>query len=494
MELPPYDGDHAPSDDGSLPGLATVPSSSSDGFSDFQDADPGSKRTYDHVTEASSDDDAEQQASIIYSKRARHSTSPSSSSSDSMDMLSDSHDACSKQPHTSAKSGSSWAHQKALRDASKSSQFRASATKLHAFRDKILLDDPHAEFDDKRPLWVRCSTCSATVTMRALYDTLHWKNHRKTKKCQLQQRTKTRTTSLFRHGFLQRTSSTKSGAASSTSSLPRTSSPSFSSSRVSSPGLPQLYLNAPCPGLTSESFQKVHHYLSRTSAAGGGAPSRPRLAKELFGSTYSELNEKQKLMVRQRESQHYAWRNLHSLHTVYATNCLKDVDAALGQDPSPCSNCTALLSLHSFQVAVNRPIPNEVNAIFVPRIHRSEELGDLYLRHRGLRALVQADDSRSPWLRFAQGVISGDYDSQGVVLGMVEALVKRNERLKLGKSLKNMRYPEEFNEFCNILASTSPRAYRSFRQHFGGRGLRSLRFVLLSDPYPEPLLISMSTQ
>lgn len=112
---------------------------------------------------------------------------------------------------------------------------------------------------------------------------------------------------------------------------------------------------------------------------------------------------------------------------------------------------------------------------FVPRVHRNVDLGELYLKYRGLRTLVEVDDGRSPWLKFAQGAVSGEYDSQGVALGMVEALVKRSERTRRGKSLKNMSYDGAFNDFCNILASTSPRAYSTFRHHFGGRGLRNIR-------------------
>lgn len=61
---------------------------------------------------------------------------------------------------------------------------------------------------------------------------------------------------------------------------------------------------------------------------------------------------------------------------------------------------------------------------------------------------------------------------------MVEALVKKTERLAKGKSLKNMSYPAAFGDFCNILASTSTRAYKTFKRQFGGRGIRSMRCVI----------------
>jgi hypothetical protein len=53
----------------------------------------------------------------------------------------------------------------------------------------------------------------------------------------------------------------------------------------------------------------------------------------------------------------------------------------------------------------------------------------------------------SPWLKFARGVVDGIYAKQEILLGMVEVLVKKTERLAKGKSLKNMSYPSAFNDF-----------------------------------------------
>ena len=61
---------------------------------------------------------------------------------------------------------------------------------------------------------------------------------------------------------------------------------------------------------------------------------------------------------------------------------------------------------------------------------------------------------------------------------MVEAMVKKAERLSTGHSIQNMHYNKVFDSFCSLLASTSPRAYKTFRNHFGGRSLRSMRYAL----------------
>ena len=63
---------------------------------------------------------------------------------------------------------------------------------------------------------------------------------------------------------------------------------------------------------------------------------------------------------------------------------------------------------------------------------------------------------------------------------MVEAMVKKAEHLSTGHITRNMHYNEAFDSFCSLLASTSPRAYKTFRNHFGGRSLRSMQYALKS--------------
>lgn len=60
------------------------------------------------------------------------------------------------------------------------------------------------------------------------------------------------------------------------------------------------------------------------------------------------------------------------------------------------------------------------------------------------------------WLRFAKGAASGIYQGQDAFLGMVEAMVKKTERLAAGKSLRNMHYASAFAELCDTLGTISP--------------------------------------
>ena len=89
---------------------------------------------------------------------------------------------------------------------------------------------------------------------------------------------------------------------------------------------------------------------------------------------------------------------------------------------------------------------------------------------------VGQDDGHSPWLKFSRGVLDGLYKSD-TLLGMVEAFVIKADRIRKGKSLRNMKYTDTFSNFCNLLASTSTRAYETFRRHFGGRMMGSIRYV-----------------
>ncbi|KIM80990.1 hypothetical protein PILCRDRAFT_72442, partial [Piloderma croceum F 1598] len=200
--------------------------------------------------------------------------------------------------------------------------------------------------------------------------------------------------------------------------------------------------------------------LKRSLAAGSGAPSRTNIAEVLFGvdAVYALLPDAQKKMVVRQEELLFQWKNSRAVGAVFSSKCQKET---LGhQDDNqllPCTECRDLLKLHTFQVALNRPIPDDANMKFMPISHQDLDVGDIYFKVKGIRDLVEMNDGNSPWLKFARGVVDGVYAKKDVLLGMVEALVIKTERLAKGKSLKNMSYPSAFSDFCNILASTSMR-------------------------------------
>jgi hypothetical protein len=94
-------------------------------------------------------------------------------------------------------------------------------------------------------------------------------------------------------------------------------------------------------------------------------------------------------MVICREIALQRWKVGRSIGAIFASDCHRDVSTLDGQDPEPCSACRKLLSLHTFQVAINRPMPDESNMKHVPMAYRDPELGKIYLKYHGVRELVE---------------------------------------------------------------------------------------------------------
>ncbi|KAJ7723096.1 hypothetical protein DFH07DRAFT_759651, partial [Mycena maculata] len=360
--------------------------------------------------------------------------------------------------------GSSWAHQKQLKAASKDPSFVPKSSRLGGFRAKVLDDDPKAEFDNNDVRRVRCSSCATWVTMRVLYDMRRWTEHRDTTKCSKLRRTGLSTQSLFTLGFKKLPAPAQSKAVARISRL------------------------LPCPGLTRDSDERIATYMARSSAAGGGAPSRTLIAKELFSLDevrWRDLDPSDQRMVLRRELTLQKWKVGRSVGAIFASDCHRDVPTLDGNDPEPCSACHKLLSLRTFQAAIRRPMPEESKMKYVPFAHRDEDLAKIYLKYHGVRELIEQDDGQSPYLKFAQGCVDGTYKSE-TLTGMVEALVVKENRLGKNKSLRSMQYGSSFDQFCDLLASISKRAYLTFQKHFGGRGLRSMRQIRAKLPAFRP--------
>jgi hypothetical protein len=164
------------------------------------------------------------------------------------------------------------------------------------------------------------------------------------------------------------------------------------------------YISLPCPALAAEQYLKVAQYLSRTSALGGGAPSRTVIARELEQDpdiNWRDLDTTQKRRVLRREESLYQWRNLHSLGVVAHSQCEQLVDVIKGEEPQPCSRCASLLRNHTFQTAINRRLPDEEKLKFVPNAYRNTALGELYIKYKGLCGLLEAvSRSQIPLLPF----------------------------------------------------------------------------------------------
>lgn len=346
------------------------------------------------------------------------------------------------------KAGSSWAFQKALNLRSQDPDYELNQRKVTRFRTKVREIDPHAEFYDNDQHSVRCSACEGIVKMRALFDIRRFREHRQTNRCKARQSKGLMSRSLMSMGF----------------GRPRAADRSV-------PCMVQVH----CPGLTTHSDSKISDYLTRTSALTGGAQSRIRIARRIFDisreTLWTELSSKQQKAVLRREEVEAAWRNCRAVDAVFSAQCEAMVYTAVGKDPAACAKCKDLYDLKTFQAALRRPLPVDANLKYVPKKHRCPELGAIYIKYHGLRDLMEQD---SPWLEFARGVVDGRFKSD-VMLGMVKAMVVKTSRLEAGKGLRNLPYTGAFSDFCSVLASLAPIAYRTFQQQFGGPAFDTIR-------------------
>lgn len=264
---------------------------------------------------------------------------------------------------TEAKPGSSWARQKRLKTKSQEPTFVPNESPLNRFRAKVLQDDLKAEFDEHNVSRVRCSNCATWVLMRALYDMRRWTEHRATPKCKKARKAGFSTQSLLSLGFKKVTAAAPG--------------------LVVIPPAPESRL-LPCPGLTRGSNEGIATYMARTTASGGGAPSRARIARELFASDeieWRDLDPSEQRMVLRREVSLQKWKVGRSVGAIFSSDCLRDVSTPDGDDPDPCSACRKLLKLHTFQVAIRRPLPDENKMKYVPVAHRDPELGRNFLKY-----------------------------------------------------------------------------------------------------------------
>lgn len=423
--------------------------------------------------------DSNDQSALPRPKRRRHhhgQTKPLEASSASEDD--DRFASPPKYRRASRGSGSAvgqkaWEYQKVRRKAAKAGDLAKAGALLPRFKEKVKELDLMAEVS-QNGLEVRCGSCGMSVTMRAPHEIRRFKEHRESKKCQGIQRRAQHTPSLSAFGFGKRTSA---------SHLP-----------------PTAVTQVPCPGLTRQQYPKVDLYLRRAATPGGGSRPKPVLAQAMFMKSCAELTTLERQAVARREFLEYKWVNKHAAGAVHSTACQRTVrQPRLEMStsiPEPCDDCLSLLHVRVFQTALNRDMPREAVLKFVPKEYRCAELGEIYLQHRGVRELVEAvSASILPFqycqlsslmqhaandvlVRFASGALDGRYQSNDVFIGLIKAMAAKADRLEHGKSLKNMKYDEQFDRVCTILALVSPRAYKTFRYHFGGRTIRSMQYVL----------------
>ncbi|KAI0754553.1 hypothetical protein C8Q80DRAFT_1068096, partial [Daedaleopsis nitida] len=65
----------------------------------------------------------------------------------------------------------------------------------------------------------------------------------------------------------------------------------------------------------------------------------------------------------------------------------------------------------------------------------------------------------------------GRYEDRSAFLGIIDTVMRMEEHLHRGKSLKGLQYDTSYDQICTTMALISPRSYALIRAEFGGHGL-----------------------
>ncbi|KAH9943952.1 hypothetical protein B0H21DRAFT_469767 [Amylocystis lapponica] len=318
------------------------------------------------------------------------------------------------------------------------------------FKAKVLRLDPDAEFSRKDRRKVRCSRCTQWTEARNDNDLERFKDHRKGKTCN---KKKGIQPSLSRF-FAVAQSADKSNT------HPIKAKPS------------------PCPGLSYNDHPRIPSYLARTVVLSGGAPPRHKLKAEILMNHHrvsqGRLTKKQLTKrILAAERVHAIWLNHHTIGAVFSPKCKKFTQTS-GDILHACEECMKVLRCKTFRTALRRTMPRKGNSKFTPKAYRNPVAGEAYLRHRDVQELMEMDEGKSRWLIFAKRGVKGRYKNHEAFLGMMDTVMKVEDRLFRGKKITNIKYDAAYDSICTMLALLSPRAYALVQAEFGGRSLRSM--------------------
>ncbi|KII87710.1 hypothetical protein PLICRDRAFT_699250, partial [Plicaturopsis crispa FD-325 SS-3] len=317
------------------------------------------------------------------------------------------------------------------------------------FQRKVWKLDALATFDLKDPYRVRCGRCGRWSVAKRANCIERFQEHRRGIKC------------ANRSGNVEK---------------PLTSYFGTRESTVSKRAPPSL----PCPGLTHNSDARISLYLRRTAVPSGGAPPRHVLTAEMAEKNPTATREEVFLSVLHAERHRAKWINNHMTSSVSSPACTKVAFISSTGILLPCNACADILKIKAFRTALKRPMPSNAASKYVPKAYRNPLLGEAYQRHTDVRELMEMGDSK--WLTFAKRGAAGRYKDFNALVGLMEAVTVVEDRGHRGVALTNMKYTEDFDRFCSILAAISPAAYKSFKAQFAGRSLSSMRALRAQKP------------
>ncbi|TEB28567.1 hypothetical protein FA13DRAFT_1794026 [Coprinellus micaceus] len=281
--------------------------------------------------------------------------------------------------------------------------------KVEAWRDRIRAIEPygpHVTFydDDHTKFW--CPKCQKKCSVKELNDVTRFRSHIKSCKGQYCMPKLT--------GFFKAASS---------------------SSEAKPKPIPRETVI--CQGLSARDDSCIATYLDRTAE-----------------------------QIRDEQEETRTWRNDYNRGRVYAKDCVGKFVALPDGPPKPCAACKKIFDSAPFKAAIGKPLPKPENRIYLNKQYINERLGKLFNECKGLRQLVEDDDaSKSPYLRYALGVLAGKYNDE-TFNGFVEAYVRMKDREAQGKGMQNFKYTPQFLAFCQDIRTTNPAAYRGLQTVF----------------------------
>ena len=334
--------------------------------------------------------------------------------------------------------------------------FKVNATRYESWQAKVLNVDPHAKFDenDCRRAWH--SVCGRFYTMKEPYDFTRFKDH--VEECS-RKTTVGRAQTLLGMGWATVTRKCKV--------VPDADDKELVDNELEDDKSPTV----PCPGLTEVNDPRIRQYIKRTRTMGGGGRSLAVIAKEKFQRLFSKLRlDTNKKKVVDMQMHEWTWRNDHANFRVYATECEKRVDSRNPKPPNPCSQCTIVLRSRAFKTAINKK-PQKDEKTFKHTNHRFRNpvVGEIYACSIGVKELIEDEVSKrcipsktqtdcqcyvqkarsSPFVRYAQGALSGKYDNE-VFNGLLHAMVTKYDKDERGVGMQNFSYAPAWEEMCHL--------------------------------------------
>ena len=257
----------------------------------------------------------------------------------------------------------------------------------------------------------------------------------------------------------------------------------------------------PCPGIDQEHHPRVKVYLGRTGALGGGASSVTYISQELFGKSYKNLSKSRKEQVHTAQRHDWLWRNDASAGRVFCVSCLKQSPSFGLTGILPCSACSGLLQHKGFKNAIKILCPPDENFKYLNQQYHNKSLALIYGRCKGLREILEdvsfstgrfillrlhytkvphaQDLSKSPMIKYVQGVVAGKHNKDDIFGLLLQAMVLKSDKDSRGVGMQNFQYAPNLVECAHIVYTHSPKAYRFLQEHLAMPDPRTLKYISL---------------